>query len=505
MEAERWVRIDRLLDQAMERPREMRSDFLTVACEGDDDLRREVESLLKTPWASESFLSTPALEIAARRLAREREESLVGKSLGAYQVISVLGVGGMGEVYLAQDERLNRKLALKLLPQHFTQDAKRLSWFEPESRTASALNHPNIITIYDIGQIEDQHFIAAEYIEGRTLRELLADGPLEGKEVIEIGLQIASALAVTHEAGIIHRDLKPENVMQRKDGYIKVLDFGLARVTERQAGTDDLSRTGDGLVFGTISYMSPEQALGEEMDCRSDLFSLGILMFELVTGTQPFTGNTPISIANNIIHHPPPPLERLQPDLPRGLRQIITRLLEKDRRLRYQTADELRRDLKVMQLAMESGDVAAAKVSASAASPVRMRNRILLATGVVVILIGAVVDGWRFFKASNLPAATTWNHARFTSVTDMLGREAGACISPDGEWIVYGRSVNAQWDLFRQRIGDSNPINLTNHPASDGDAAISPEGERIAFHSQRDGGGIFTMGAKGEEPTKVVF
>ena len=503
MEAERWTKIDRLLDRAMERPPEMRADFLAIACEGDEDLRREVESLLKTQWASEPFLSLPALDLAARCLARDREASLVGRRLGPYQVISVLGVGGMGEVYLAHDERLNRKLALKLLPEQFTRDAARLRRFERESQTASALNHPNIITIYDIGRIEDQHFIAAEYVEGRTLRELLADGPLEATAVIEIGLQIASALAVTHEAGIIHRDLKPENVMRRKDGYIKVLDFGLARVTERQPATDDFSRTGEGLVLGTISYMSPEQALGDEMDCRSDLFSLGILLYELVTGSQPFTGNTPISIANNIIHHRPPPLERAQPDLPPAMGQIITRLLEKDRSRRYQTADDLRSDLKRLQLALDSGEVAAARLGASSLLRSRIGNRFLVIALVIALLLAGQA-AWRYFRLANRRAAINWNDARFSAVTDMLGRETGACISPDGEWVVYCRPVNAQWDIFRQHIGASNAINLTNHPAQDGDPAISPDGEQIAFQSTRDGGGILVMGATGDGLRRVT-
>jgi len=267
MTSDRWARIDQLLDEAMERPSAGRTAFLDEACGVDSDLRREVESLLAAHQkAEEKFLNRPAMDLAAQHAAKETGRSLIGQTLGRYGVISILGVGGMGEVYLARDAKLERKVALKLLPPQYTSDQSRIKRFEREARAASALNHPNIITIYEIGEAEGKHFIAAEYVEGQTLRELMAKGRIAAKDAIEIAIQVASALSAAHEAGIVHRDIKPENVMLRRDGYVKALDFGLAKLTERRNSSGatkgsegDLAKTNPGAVLGTVRYMSPER------------------------------------------------------------------------------------------------------------------------------------------------------------------------------------------------------------------------------------------------------
>ncbi|HEV2668475.1 MAG TPA: protein kinase, partial [Blastocatellia bacterium] len=234
MTPDRWARIDQLLDEALELPAAERPTFLCEVCGADDDLRREVESLLDSHQkAEEKFLHLPALDLAAQHLARETGHSLIGQTFGHYSVLSVLGVGGMGEVYLARDINLERKVALKLLLPQYTSDPARIKRFEREARAASALNHPNIITIYEIGQIENRHFIAAEFVDGQTLRELLSNGRVVAKDAIETAIQIASALSATHQLGIVHRDIKPENVMLRSDGYVKMLDFGLVKLIEQ--------------------------------------------------------------------------------------------------------------------------------------------------------------------------------------------------------------------------------------------------------------------------------
>ncbi|MGH9937326.1 MAG: serine/threonine-protein kinase, partial [Blastocatellia bacterium] len=348
MTPDRWARIDQLLDEALERPLEERPAFLDESCGADGDLRREVESLLAAHEKAEGkFLDCPAIDLAAQHLAQEVGRSLIGQTLGHYSVLSTLGVGGMGEVYLARDTKLERKVALKLLPPQYTSDPARIKRFEREARAASSLNHPNIITIYEIGQIEDKHFIAAEFVDGRTLRELFGNSPAPPKQALDLAIQICTALSAAHEAGIVHRDIKPENVMMRRDGYVKVLDFGLAKLTERRkslgatnASDGDLAKTNPGVVLGTVKYMAPEQALGQNVDQRGDLFSLGVVLYELLTGAPPFKGDTTAVILDAIVHHKQAPITQIRQDLHPEFERVINRMLEKDRDLRYQTAGD---------------------------------------------------------------------------------------------------------------------------------------------------------------------
>lgn len=517
MTPDRWARIDKLLDEAMELPSADRPAFLHEACADDEALLREVESLLEAHEQAEAkFLKAPALEIAAKQLAAEKDRSLIGRVLGAYSVISVLGVGGMGEVYLARDTRLNRNVALKFLPSQFTKDAARVKRFKREAQAASALNHPNIITIYEIGEIENKHFIAAEYIDGQTLREVIAESRVAEKEAIEVAIQICSALSAAHKAGIIHRDIKPENIMRRRDGYVKVLDFGLVKLTEHEhsalaAGRTnpsdpDVGKTNPGAVLGTARYMSPEQALGLDVDCRSDLFSMGVTLYELLAGLPPFKGDRMAAILDGIIHHQPVPLITARPDLNPEINRIVGRALEKDRELRYQSADDLHAELKRLQREIDSSEIFVSKTLSGKTPglPQRRWKRFALPFVAGTMAIIAAIAGWKFLYSANPNLLTNWNDAKFVALTDMPGREGNSSISPDGEWMVYSRLINGQWDLIRQRIGGSNTTNLTNHPASDGDAAISPDGTRVAFYSSRDGGGIFVMEATGENVRKLA-
>jgi eukaryotic-like serine/threonine-protein kinase len=273
-----------------------------------------------------------------------------------YRILNRLGAGGMGEVYLAEDTRLGRKVALKLLPEHFTKDEDRVQRFEQEARAASVLNHPNIITIYEIGQASIEaggaYFIATEFIEGQTLHQQMIGARLKSRTTLDLAVQVASALKAAHAAGIVHRDIKPENIMVRPDGLVKVVDFGVAKLTELGPATSDteaptaLSGTSPGMVLGTARYMSPEQARGLDVDQRSDLFSLGIVLYEMVAGRAPFTGTTIADILVSILQTEPLPLTQYFPDLPAELERIVTRCLKKDRASRYQSAQELLTDLK---------------------------------------------------------------------------------------------------------------------------------------------------------------
>jgi eukaryotic-like serine/threonine-protein kinase len=365
MTGERWREIEKLYHAALELDEDKRLAFLDQACAGDEALRRELQSLLSFEDRAENFIESPALEVAASMLAKDQDYSAVGSWIGPYQVLSLIGAGGMGKVYLAQDSRLGRKIALKVLPKEFTQDPDRVRRFEQEARAASALNHPNIITIFEIGRVDDAHYIATEYIEGRTIRQQMKQAPLELQQALDIACQIVSALAAAHEAGIVHRDVKPENIMIRPDGYVKVLDFGIAKLTEAhtasldavsvdtEAQTAHALKTETGVVLGTTSYMSPEQARGLGVDARTDLFSLGVVIYEMFADVAPFTGPTSADVLAAILAHEPPPVTSLIPEAPEALDWIIAKTLRKDREQRYQTAKELLGDMRGLKQRLE--------------------------------------------------------------------------------------------------------------------------------------------------------
>src|SRR6202040_1918412 len=300
MKGERWQQVNDLFQSAAKRAPEERAAFLDEACRGDEGLCREGEALLASYERAENFIESPAFEVAPELLTNDRAGALGGELIGHYRIESLIGVGGMGEVYLARDERLGRKVALKLLPKRLTADETQLTRFKNEARSASALNHPNILTVYEIGAEGNRQFIATEFIEGMTLRASLVRGRISPHGALEIAVQVASALAAAHEAGVVHRDIKPENIMLRPDGYVKVLDFGIAKLTEQrpaldcyEVGTTAVLETRPGLVLGTGRYMSPEQTRGQKVDARSDIWNLGVVLYEMVGGIPPFRGETP--------------------------------------------------------------------------------------------------------------------------------------------------------------------------------------------------------------------
>ncbi|HYG80205.1 MAG TPA: serine/threonine-protein kinase, partial [Pyrinomonadaceae bacterium] len=285
-----------------------------------------------------------------------------GTRLGRYEISSQLGAGGMGEVYLAEDTHLRRPAALKILPARFTESEDRLRRFEREASAASALNHPNIITIHEIGQEDGTHFMAMEFVDGETLRARLGRGEMTLREALDISIQVADALAAAHEAGIVHRDIKPENVMLRKDGYVKVLDFGLAKLTERQRLTVDSQAptvakadTDPGTVMGTMQYMAPEQARGLDVDRRADIWSLGVILYEMLTGRAPFAGETPSDVIVSLLSHEPAALSDEDEEVPYELERIVRKALRKNREERYQTIKDMALDLKSLRRELEVG------------------------------------------------------------------------------------------------------------------------------------------------------
>jgi serine/threonine protein kinase/TolB-like protein/cytochrome c-type biogenesis protein CcmH/NrfG len=344
---------------------------------------------------------------------------VTGQTISHYRILNKLGAGGMGDVFLAEDSRLGRKLALKLLPAQFTQDADRVKRFTQEARAASALNHPNILTIYEIGQHEGAHFIATEYVEGTTLRQLLPGGSMSLSDALDLTIQAASALQAAHQANIVHRDIKPENIMRRPDGYVKLLDFGLAKLTQQESDTRDLDdeavtqsllQTQPGLVMGTIAYMSPEQARGQRVDARTDLFSLGVVLYEMVCGKRPFQGQTHSDIIASVLREEPQRISQHLPNAPLELEQVMQKLLQKDREARYGTAAELIADLKRIKTRL---DAAGESVAAN----------ILPASGTAQMSYETNVTPAASFATNVTPAAMT-NQQTAAAVKPVISRKA---------------------------------------------------------------------------------
>jgi eukaryotic-like serine/threonine-protein kinase len=343
MNRQQWSRIDKLLDAALELDPVERKKFLDEACAGQEDLRKEIEELISADERARSFIEAPALQRFPDVL-----EGFPFK-FGHYSVLRKIGQGGMGKVFLAEDDRLLRKVALKILPAEFTTEPDRLRRFQNEARAASALNHPNILVVYDIGEIGRVPFIATEYVDGETVRSKMSAGKVKVEDALEITLQAANALSSAHGAGIVHRDIKPENMIQRSDGYLKIVDFGVAKIIQSGNPLDAETATEAGAIIGTVKYMSPEQVRGLEVDARSDIFSLGVVLFEMLAGVAPFEGKTKSDMIAAILQKNPPPLSGFSPQIPNELQLIVTKMLQKEKRDRYQTSAELIDDLKAFK------------------------------------------------------------------------------------------------------------------------------------------------------------
>jgi eukaryotic-like serine/threonine-protein kinase len=406
MKTGRWKKAFDLFQTAVERAPEERAAFLDESCHDDEDMRREVESLLTSHERAENFIEIPAFKVAPELATSDSAGALVGKLIGHYRIDSLIGVGGMGEVYLARDERLGRKAALKLLPHSLTTDEAQLSRFKNEARTASALNHPNILTVYEIGAEGNLQFIATEFIEGVTLRAALASGRMSAHKALEIAVQVASALAAAHDAGVVHRDIKPENIMLRPDGYAKVLDFGIAKLTEQSRTSDDhrvettaLLQTRPGLVLGTAHYMSPEQARGQKVDARSDIWSLGVVLYEMVAGSPPFRGETPSDCIAAILTAEPAPLSSVSADVPAKLESILQKALRKNSDERYRTIKEMLAEIRTLKAKLEAGTSSSQTKSrrdSAGISEFKRPKRGVLIT-LVAALLGAVAVACFFF------------------------------------------------------------------------------------------------------------
>ncbi len=560
MDAERWKRVDDLLQAALQVPAERQEEFLRQQCGSDSALLDEVRSLLTSHRKAGSFLESPGLhvgEVAAQLptlgVSTSGSSLIAGQAISHYRVLGPLGSGGMGVVYKAEDTSLGRLVALKFLPEDTAHDPAALERFRREARAASALNHPNICTIYEIGEHAGRAFIAMEFLDGMTLRQRIGGRPLEMETLLPLAIEIADALEAAHAEGIVHRDIKPANIFVTKRGHAKVLDFGLAKLTGPKkkgssSGSGDEETvltleplTGGGAALGTVAYMSPEQARAKELDNRTDLFSFGAVLYEMATGQQPFRGESEATIYDAILNRDPVPPAELNREVPAKLEEIIHRALEKERDLRYQHASEMRIDLQRLRGDTESGRAPA--MAHVPQRPWRNRRQLFYGSALSIVLL-ALGLGYLWVK-TKVSTPRRASSERLLTHKASENRLVDAAISPDGKHLAFADTKGLYLSVIEtgevhdialpeelrthlQKIDwfpDGETLILTVSESSaytlwtasifggvphkleiDGSwpsATASPDGSLLAFN-RRYGQEIWLMGANGENPNKVL-
>ncbi len=434
-----------------------------------------------------------------------------GTRLGPYEVLAPLGAGGMGKVWRARDTRLGRDVAVKVLPDEVAGDPRALARFQSEARSVAALSHPNILALFDVGESNGVHYAVTELLQGETLRTALAGGPLAVRRALAIAGQIASALSAAHENGFLHRDVKPENICLAPDGHVKLLDFGLARHARPRGAAEDVRSPTEtdpslpGRGSGTVAYMSPEQARGEAIDFRSDQFSLGIVLHEMLSGKNPFLKGTPPETMAAILRDEPEPLERAAPNASSPVRWCIDRCLAKEPAGRYDSTGDLAKDLEACRVHLSeaaSTGLPGRFEAARPASRISLLTRIVAALGLAALAFGSGLVFERLHPRRHR-AGGPW--PTFQRLTTFDGVESWPSISPDGKTIAYHKRVGSKRDIFVLRVGGQNPTNLTAAlEGSCGEPAFSPDGRLIAFRRVGGGGGIFLMGATGESVKRLT-
>ncbi|MDH3529869.1 MAG: serine/threonine-protein kinase, partial [Acidobacteriota bacterium] len=526
-----YQKAKKIFRSAVDLVSQRRDDYLDRECGDDRDLRREVEELLSA--YDSGFLESTAVAHVAESIIREKKQESPTRPIPVfneerrfshYEIISKIGHGGMGDVYLAEDTNLDRKVAIKVLSEDFTGDTERLNRFIQEAKAASSLNHPNIITVHEIRRYKDAYLIVSEYIDGVTIGERINEGKLSVYDAAEIAIQIASALSAAHQAGIIHRDIKPDNIMLRKDGLLKVLDFGLAKSTgsgpksevDMDAKTRGKVSTLPGLVLGTPQYMSPEQARGRTVDPRSDIFSLGVVLYELVTNRPPFVGEGSIDIIGSILRDEPPLIEEFVENPPVLLSEILKKSLRKKKEQRYQNIEEMLEDLRELRdgLKFKSEqthitDDAAAKTTAERTASSRFANRfqVFQIAGLLAIVSTVVVSVWWYSNGFSMEDSSeiAFNTVEITNWPSAAGELHGtAAFSPDGKMIAFGSTKSGTVSIWSKQTNFGEAFQVTKDEFYNRYPVWSPSGEELAFYSGRgDEFGIWRISYTGGQKVLV--
>ncbi len=492
-----WENLKEIFHAAVELPSGEREAYLDKACEGNQSLRSAVDSLIKSHEGTNHFIDSPAYQAAAAMLVDDHEFK-AGDLISHYEIHSVLGEGGMGKVYLAQDTKLERKVALKILPQRLATNQEHMRRFIQEAKTAAALHHPNIAQIFEIGEQDHTRYIAMEYVAGETLRQLLSARKIEIKRAVELAAQVASGLSAAHKEGVIHRDIKPDNLIVTGRGEIKILDFGLAKLIEKQreaGGVNELTTaylgagshdaTTPGVIMGTVAYMSPEQARGEKVDQRSDIFSLGVVLYEMVTGQRPFKGKSAVDTLHAIINQDPLLLAQSNSQMPPELTDILAKAFAKDASERYQHAGDFELDLRRFKRAIESNTLLSSN-STSVSQGITHGFSIKWAAVSVLLIAASAFAGWWFAHSTAVPRSTIeLDNLKLAPLTSDPGYEGEPTFAPNGETIAYVADRTGNLDIYLKQISGGADINLTNNPADDVQPAFSPDGKQIAFISTR--------------------
>jgi serine/threonine protein kinase len=468
---DRWNEVEPILDAALAREPPERAAFVAQACAGDDALRREVESLLAQEAVANGLLSTPGFVLEVESL---EAQAIVGRTIGPYTIQALIGAGGMGEVYRAHDMQLDRDVAIKILPAAFTTDSDRLARFAKEAKTLAALNHPQIAAIYGIQYVEGVPALVLELVEGATVAERLIEGALPLRTAIDVSLQIAQALEAAHGREIIHRDLKPANIKITQTGSVKLLDFGLAKGLQQREprealGTADPPTTtsSPGVLLGTAAYMSPEQATGQVVDSRSDLFSFGAVLYEILTGRPAFTGDTVQQVLTAILTQQPPSPRTINRAIPPALDRMVMRLLAKDREARHQTAHDVRVELQRVGRDLESG----------AHGTRRWIERGVAA--IVLIALGAI--GWMSWRDTPVAPVVQRQYTQITYFTDSATSPA---LSSDGRQLTFIRGAStfqSRGQIYIKELPDGEPVPVTSDDRLKAYPVFSPDGSRIAY------------------------